>query len=118
MFSALVSIVGTTTSVRDCEGSPREKSIRGSGRGVTSNVAIQLTMPSPSWLVASSRSTASVHSRTSEAPSPRAVTVRAAVRVPAIAAIAPRYSSNGTRRATLRRTSAGGGRIVGRLLEP
>ena len=35
MPSALVSIEGTTTSVRDSTGMPSEKSIRGSGRGVT-----------------------------------------------------------------------------------
>ena len=54
MSSALVSSVGTTTSVRDCGGSPSEKSIRGNGRGVTSSVASQLTIPTASWLVASS----------------------------------------------------------------
>ena len=45
---------------QDSGGAERIKSIRGSGRGVTSNVAIQLTMSSPSWLVASSRSTATM----------------------------------------------------------
>ena len=62
MSSALVSIVGTTTSVRDCGGSPCEKSMRGSGRGVTSNVASQFTIPTASWLVASSRRMPSVTS--------------------------------------------------------
>ena len=54
MFRALVSIVGTTTSVRDCGGIPSEKSIRGSGCGVTSSVASQFTIATASWLAASS----------------------------------------------------------------
>ena len=38
-----MSIVGTTTSVRDSGGIPSEKSMRGNGCGVTSNVASQFT---------------------------------------------------------------------------
>ena len=41
---ALVSMVGTTTSVRASAAMPAEKSIRGSGCGVTSNVASQFTI--------------------------------------------------------------------------
>ena len=41
--AALVSMVGTTTRVRDSGGMPLEKSMRGSGCGVTSNVASQFT---------------------------------------------------------------------------
>ncbi len=84
MFSALVSIVGTTTSVRDAGGNPREKSIRGSGRGVTSSVASQFTIPTASWLVASSRTMPSVASSGSPTPSLRATASRAAVRVTVI----------------------------------
>ena len=50
MLSALVSIVGTTTSVRDSGGIPSEKSMRGSGCGVTSRVASQFTSATASWL--------------------------------------------------------------------
>ena len=50
MERGLVSIVGTTTRVRDSGGIPSEKSIRGSGSGFTSNVAIQFTSATASGL--------------------------------------------------------------------
>ncbi len=43
MFWALISRVGITTRARDSGGIPPEKSIRGSGRGVTRSVATQFT---------------------------------------------------------------------------
>ncbi len=50
MPRGLVSIVGTTTRVRDSGGIPSVKSIRGSGSGFTSNVAIQFTSATASGL--------------------------------------------------------------------
>ena len=50
MLRGLVSIVGTTTRVRDSGGIPSEKSIRGSGCGFTSNVASQFTSATASRL--------------------------------------------------------------------
>jgi hypothetical protein len=43
MPAVLVSRVGTTTSVRTCGGMPWEKSMRGSGCGVTSRLENQFT---------------------------------------------------------------------------
>ena len=53
MPRGLVSIVGTTTRVRDSGGIPSEKSIRGSGYGFTSSVASQLTSATASRLAQS-----------------------------------------------------------------
>ena len=54
--ATLVSIDGTTTSVRACAAMPVLKSIRGSACGVTSSVASQLTTVTAAWLVASRQS--------------------------------------------------------------
>lgn len=62
MLPALVSIVGTTTSVRDCAGIPRKKSIRGNGRGATTKVASQFMVATASWLVASNKTIPSITS--------------------------------------------------------
>ena len=53
-------------------GIPAEKSMRGSGCGVTSSVASQFTMPTASWLVASSSRTPRPASAASPTPSARA----------------------------------------------
>jgi len=53
--SALMSMVGITTRVRDSGGIPLEKSIRGSGCGVASTVVSQLTSATASWLAPASR---------------------------------------------------------------
>ena len=90
MPSAVVSIVGTTTSVRNEGGSPSEKSMRGSGCGVTSSVTTQFTMPTASWLVASSSRTPSPASAALPTFSARASIKSATVSPPAIAAIVPR----------------------------
>ena len=90
MPSALVSIVGTTTSVRRCGGNPREKSMRGKGRGATVRVAIQFTMPITSWLVASARMKASAAASWMPAPSCIARMTNAAVSAAVHSAIAPR----------------------------
>ena len=90
MPAALTSIVGITTSVRDSEGNPREKSIRGNARGVTSNVATQFTIPTASWLVASRRRRASAPSTASATPWPCASASIAAVSATVIPAIDPR----------------------------
>ena len=45
-----MSIVGTTTRVLDSSGIPAEKSRRGSGCGLTSNVASQFTRAIARWL--------------------------------------------------------------------
>ena len=55
MPAIVVRKVGTTTSVREVDGMPVEKSIRGSARGTTTSVANQFTSATASWLVASSR---------------------------------------------------------------
>jgi hypothetical protein len=54
--SSLVSMVGTTTRVRNPCGIPFEKSMRGSGRGVASKVASQLTRATARWLALSTAS--------------------------------------------------------------
>ena len=56
MPAALVSMVGTTTSVWNVDGMPVEKSMRGSGLVVTSSVASQLTSATANWLLASTAS--------------------------------------------------------------
>ena len=43
LFCVLMSIVGTTTSVRNSGGIPLEKSMRGNGWGFTSSVTSQFT---------------------------------------------------------------------------
>jgi hypothetical protein len=67
MFCVFRSIVGTTTSVRQCAGMPREKSMRGSTHGVVSSVAKRFTTDTASWLAASTPRAAmapSIHSST------------------------------------------------------
>ena len=76
--------------MRDCAGIPREKSMRGKGRGVTSNVASQFTMPTASWLAAIATRSASATSVSPVTPSPYAFTDNAAVSATVIAAIVPR----------------------------
>ena len=103
-------MVGTTTSVRDCAGMPAEKSIRGSGCGVTSSVASQFTSATANWLTASSERMPIDHSNQSGTPSACACANTPPLMIAAISAIAPRYSSNGNRPAVLRKVSAPEGR--------
>ncbi len=90
MPPALVSIVGTTTSVRDCDAIPREKSMRSIECGVTSNVASQFTIPTASWLAARARRIPSATSTSSATPSLRAFARSIAARPAVITAIDPR----------------------------
>ena len=83
MPDTLVSIVGTTTSVRDCAGMPFEKSMRGRRSGVTSSVASQFVNVMASWLAQKSDKTAA----SATVPYVRAVMLSATTKPPASAAV-------------------------------
>ena len=86
-----MSMVGTITSVRASAAMPAEKSIRGSGCGVTISVASQFTIVTASWLVANRQSTTTgASSLPSRFRRQCALATRPAVATPVIAAIAPR----------------------------
>ena len=91
----LASIVGTTTRARDPAGMPREKSIRGSGRGATRTVASQFTNATAIWLVASTQRTPITASTQSGSPLLYACANRLPVKIAVISTIAPKIQEQG-----------------------
>ena len=99
MPAARVSMVGTTTKVRELGAMPAEKSILGSGRAVTKRVASQFTSATANWLAASSAIRpigGRAHSDSSAgSPTATASATRPPATMAVIKAIEPRYMSNG-----------------------
>ena len=85
----LASMVGTTTRVRHSGGIPSEKSMRGSARGVASNVTAQFTRATAIWLAATINKTAIGPSVQISARLPWALTSRHPANVRVLKTIPP-----------------------------
>src|SRR6185369_10293853 len=111
MPCALARRVGTTVSARKLGGIPEEKSSRGSGRGVASNVDNQFTSATANWLAHSAATTPLAASSAPCTPPAVSTASRHHVNIAVSRAIAPRYSGKGKRRLVRRAASNADQRI-------